>query len=259
MNGALYSGRVRHRRYNPFPHSFTYGLFMVYLNIDEIDQIFNNSFFWNTKGKALVEFRRSDYLFDPSIPIGDEIRNIVENYTGTRPEGKIYMLTHLRYFGYVFNPVTFYYCYNQDNDIVETIVAEITNTPWKERYCYVLNSKSDSDTQQNHHFKFDKKFHVSPFIDMDHQYDWRFTDPGRSITVHMENHTKGKKYFDATLTMRRKPLTKSTLRNAVFMYPFMTMKITAAIYWQAIKLRLKGATFFPHPKYREENMQGENV
>ena len=248
MSGAIYSGRVKHRRYDPFPHSFTYGLFMVYLNVDEIEQVLDNSLLWNTNGKAIVEFRRSDYLFDPSISIGEEMRNIVEKNTGTRPSGTIYMLTHPRYFGYIFNPVTLYYCYNQDHERIETIVAEITNTPWKEKYCYVLSTKGDTDSHGKHHFILDKNLHISPFIDMNHQYNWRFTDPGKSLTVYMENHTKGEKYFDVTLTMKRQPLSKKTLRKAVIAYPVMTMKVTAAIYWQAFKLWLKGAPFYSHPK-----------
>ncbi|MFC1556921.1 DUF1365 domain-containing protein [candidate division KSB1 bacterium] len=253
MSGALYSGKVRHRRYDPFTHTFTYGLFMVYLNVDEIERMFENSLFWNTNGKAILEFRRSDYLFDPSVPIGEEIRKIVEKKTGNRPSGPIYMLTHLRYFGYIFNPVTFYYCYDHENEAVETIVAEITNTPWKERFCYVLSSKNDTGSHRKHHFELDKIFHVSPFIDMKHRYNWHFSDPDRTLTVHMENHKSGEKYFDATLTLQRKPLTKSDLRKMVAAYPFMTMKVAAAIYWQALKLWLKGAPFFSHPKYRTEN------
>ncbi|MFC1563633.1 DUF1365 domain-containing protein [candidate division KSB1 bacterium] len=258
MIGALYTGKVRHHRYNPFLHAFSYRLFMVFLNVDEIDQVFKKSLFWNTNGKAIVEFRRSDYLFDQAVPVSEEVKDIVEKETGKRPEGSIYMLTHLRYFGYNFNPVTFYYCYDKDSINVETIVAQVTNTPWKERFCYVLDSKKEKDNNQKHHFELDKIFHVSPFIDMNHRYKWSFTVPGKSLTVHMENHTRGKKYFDATLTLKRKPLTKSNLRKTVFAFPFMTLKVVAAIYWQALKLKLKGAPFFEHPQYRTTKVTGEN-
>ena len=168
------------------------------------------------------------------------------------------MLTHLRYFGYIFNPVTFYYCYDKEGKSVETIVAEITNTPWKERHCYVLCSSSNPKNLNKHRFELDKEFHISPFIDMDHRYIWSFTNPNDSLSVHMENYSEAEKHFDATLTLRQKPLTKSTLMKAIMTYPFMTIKVITTIHWQALKLWLKDAPFFEHPQYRKENTQ-ENV
>lgn len=251
MNSAIYTGKVRHTRYEPFLHSFTYRLFMAWLNVDEIENLFKNSFFWNTNGRALIEFRRSDYLFDENISIGDEIRNIVEKETGKRPEGAIYMLTHLRYFGHNFNPVTFYYCFDSNGGTVNTIVAQVTNTPWNERFCYVLDTNENQGEKLS--FEKQKQFHVSPFIDMDHTYKWMFTEPGDELTVHMENYKNSSRYFAATLSLKRKPMTKGKLRNTVIAFPFMTVKVVAAIYWQALKLKLKGAKYYPHPNYSTRN------
>jgi hypothetical protein len=248
MNSCIYRGAIRHRRRSPVSHEFRYRLFMLYLDLDELPRVFAGRWLWSVRRPALAWFRRADYLGDPAVPLDRAVRDLVATRTGTRPSGPIRLLTHLRYFGYVQNPVSFYYCFDAAGIRVETIVAEITNTPWGERHAYVLPAQP-GDAQERR-FRLAKTFHVSPFMPMDMAYDWRFSLPGRRLTVHMRNLARGEQVFDATLVLRREPLTGRALAAALARHPWMTATVVAGIYWQAFRLWLKGAPFHPHPAIR---------
>ena len=243
MKSALYQGIVRHRRVAPVRNEFRYRLFQLYLDLSELDQVFRDRLLWSTSHPNLAWFRRVDHFGDPNQPLDQEVRRLVTAETGRAPAGPIRLLTHLRYFGYVMNPVSFYYCFDEDDRAVETIVAEVHNTPWGERHCYVLERRNDGE----HDHQFSKRFHVSPFMSMDQTYRWRFSAPGETLSVHMDNLESRGKLFDATLTLERRPITGATLASALATHPFMTAKVIAAIYYQALKLKLKGAPFHPHP------------
>jgi uncharacterized protein len=247
MHSALYLGRLKHRRLSPGPHAFEYPLFMVWLDLAELDRVFAKRWFWSTRRRALAQFRRSDYLGDPLVPLDKAVRDTVEQKTGRRPRGPVRMLTHLRYFGHCFNPVTFYYCYDHEDTRVETIVAEITNTPWNERHAYVLSESGSTSTGDVKRYLLQKRFHVSPFFDMDLEYDWRFSTPGDRLAVHMRNVKAGEVVFEATLALERQPITGVSLARALVRFPAMTLRVLVAIYWQALRLRLKGTPFHPHP------------
>lgn len=252
MNSAIYEGRVRHRRFSPVPHAFSYRLFMMYLDLDELPTLFENRWFWSVDRTNLASFKRRDHVGDLIIPLDESIRRLVEARTGNRPTGPIRLLTHLRYFGYVFNPVSFYFCYDRSNGRVNTIVAEITNTPWGERHCYVLGAEHNRGGSKRKQYRFDKVFHISPFIDMDVVYDWRFTEPASQLAIHMENLRDGQLFFDATMTLERRELSGSCLARVIAQYPLMTAKVIGAIHWQALKLWAKGVPLYAHPKKRKE-------
>jgi len=246
MNSCLYVGTLRHRRHAPRPHAFRYDLFMAWLDLAELDEVFRGRWLWSTRRPALAWFRRADYLGDASRPLDDEVRERVWRETGRRARGPIRLLTHLRMFGHCFNPVSFYYCYDAHGERVETIVAEITNTPWKERHAYVLPAAGSVDSDKLR-FRFDKRFHVSPFLPMALGYDWRFNTPGARLAVHMEDLQGGEKVFDATLALERREITGASLAGALARHPAMSAKVVAAIHWQALRLWLKGAPFHTHP------------
>ena len=234
MKSALYVGWVRHRRHAPRAHSFRYPLFMAYLDLAELGEVFKGRWLWSTRRAAVARFAREDHLGDPRVPLDEAVRELVEAKSGRRPRGPIRLLTHLRYFGYVFNPVSFYYCYDAAGKRVETIVAEVNNTPWGERCCYVLDDLADET---------EKAMHVSPFMPMDLRYAWRFAAPGTHLGVHMRLTRKDETVFDATLALRREPIANGVLLR----FPLMTAKVIAAIHWEALRLWLKRVPFHTHP------------
>lgn len=248
LASCLYEGAVRHRRRGiEVPEQFRYSMFMLYLDLSEIESVFSKSRLWSWKWPAPAWFRRSDFIGDPSISLDEAVRNRVQAETGKRPTGPIRMLAHVRYWGMCFNPVTFYYCFDPDGDNLETIVAEVNNTPWNERHAYVLSREANLGGPEQQRFRFAKQFHVSPFLAMDYVYDWRLSRPGDSLVVHMENQKAGRTCFDATLTMKRREITGAALTGVLLRYPLMTLKVIAAIYWQALRLLVRRAPFYPHP------------
>jgi hypothetical protein len=247
MDSCLYEGTLRHRRFTPAAHGYTYGLFMMYLDLDELPELFRDRWLWSCDRPALARFWRRDHLGDPTRPLSEAVRDLVERTTGVRPTGPIRLLTHLRYFGYGFNPVSFYYCFDRDGQQVETIVAEVNNTPWGEQHPYVLGASLNEAGPGRKRYRFNKAFHVSPFMDMDVQYDWRFTDPGRHLTIHMDNWQRDSRFFDATMTMARTEITGGSLARVLAQYPMMTAKVIGAIYWNALRLWLKRVPVHAHP------------
>ena len=250
MKSCIYTGYVGHYRYQPITNRFRYSLFMMYLDLAELQSLFQGRALWSVGRPNLAWFRRRDYLGDPSLPLDTAVRDLVQERVGNRPEGPIRMLTHLRYFGHNFNPVTFYYVFDPDVKNVATIVANITNTPWGERYSYVLDARQGVDAGKEKRFQFAKSFHVSPFLDMDMEYDWRFSEPGDVLRVHMINLRQGTRLFVASLDLKRRELDSGNLARMLLCYPPITLKAVAGIYWQALRLWIKGATFYPHPAKR---------
>jgi DUF1365 family protein len=247
MHSCLYSGQVRHRRFRPVPHAFSYTLFLMYLDLDELPTLFNGKWLWSSERFAVAQFRRSDHLGNPQILLAQALRDLVEQHGSARPQGPIRLLTHLRYFGYYFNPVSFYFCYDSSDTRLETIVAEVNNTPWGEQHCYVLDEAHNEARGDKKRYRFHKAFHVSPFMSMDVDYDWHFLRPGQRLVIHMENRESGQKFFDATMTLTRQEITTASLTRALLRYPFMTAQVVSAIYFQALRLWLKKAPFHDHP------------
>ncbi|MEX1830116.1 DUF1365 domain-containing protein [Luteibacter sp. CQ10] len=244
---AIYEGTVTHRRHLPRPHAFTYRMAQLYLDLDELDRVFHDRWLWSVDRANLAQFRRGDYLGSPAMPLHEAIRERVREYTGHRPTGPIRMLAHLRYAGYVFNPVVFYYCYADDGIDLQAIVAEITNTPWRERHAYVLPVDRAVQRGRAMAWAFDKDFHVSPFMAMERRYDWRFTAPGDDLRVHMKVHRDEACEFDATLALARHPLNGPGLARVLWRYPLMTARVIGAIHWQALRLWLKKTPVHDHP------------
>jgi uncharacterized protein len=259
IKSAIYEGSVRHRRFRPRPNMFQYRLFFMFLDLEELPTLFDIHPLWSYQRWNVAYFRRKDHFGDPSVTMDTAVRDLVQTHLGKRPAGPIRMLTHLRYFGYCFNPASFYYCYDASDMSVETIVVEIHNTPWGERHCYVFgDNQNEHPVDHWRRYRFNKIFHVSPFIDMDIQYDWRFRVPGDIIRVHMIDIEKSKKLFDASLMLKRQPISHKDLTRVLLKYPLMTMKVTTMIHFQALRLLLKNTPFFTHPKKRSLLYRGND-
>jgi len=254
MESCLYEGRVRHRRWSPVQHAFEFPLFMVYLDLDELPGVFRGRWLWSTERPAFAWFRRRDHLGDPALPLARCVRDLVEKRCGRRPLGPIRLLTHLRYGGFGFNPVSFYYCFEPDGRRIEVVVAEVTNTPWGERHCSVLASDSASDALC---VTTPKEFHVSPFMCMDLSYVWTLPAPGQFLSLRIvDREPGGEPLFDAALALERREITGRSLARALVRHPFITAQGFAAIYWQALRLWRKGAPFHPHPGRAEAAWEG---
>ena len=251
MHSQLYVGRVKHRRYTPVPHAFDYAMFMLYLDLDELPTLFRKRWLWSTTRPALARFRREDHMGDKTLDLAASVRQFVKDQAGLTLKGPIRLLTNLRYFGYGFNPVSFYYCFDETGETLEVIVAEVNNTPWGEQYCYILPESRNLGGPDRKRYLLDKRFHVSPFMDMNIDYDWRFTLPGKALVVHMKNYRKGEALFDATLSLKPRPVNGANLALALVRYPFMTAKIITAIYYQALRLWFKRIPVFAHPNQQE--------
>lgn len=250
MKSCIYRGSISHTRRGNARNSFSYSLYMLWLDLAELDQVFVPFWLWSARKPALARFRRSNHFGDPSLPLDQCIRDLVGNRTGERPTGPIRLLTHLSYFGYCFNPLSVYYCYD-DNEHLQTIVLEVSNTPWNEQHCYVLSA--DNRQNEHHHYSFPKEFHVSPFLPMDMHYSCRLVQPEERLYLALDNHRDGAKVFGTHLTLDREAINHRNMAIALVANPMMTLKISALIHWQALRLWLKRAPYYPHRPHTQQN------
>jgi uncharacterized protein len=226
---ALYTGAIRHRRFAVRPREFRHRIALAYLDLEELPALLGGRLVRSRPG--LVRFRRRDYLGDPAVPLDVAVRALVAERLGVAPTGPIRVLTQLRILGHCFNPVSFYYCFGEDGSL-GAIVAEVTNTPWGERHAYVQGGPGEV---------FEKALHVSPFMRMEQRYSWRATEPGETLSVHIESTEDGRRAFDATLSLRRRPLSLGGLARRP------ALRTLALIYGHAVALKLRGVPVQPHP------------
>lgn len=243
MHSAIYHGVLRHRRFHPKHHEFSYNSTLFYIDLDELSELFDGAKHWSLNGNGLGRFDRADYLGDEHESLIKSVRSEVIRQIGYCPEGAIRMLTNLRMWGVCFNPVTLYYIFDVDADKPSLILAQVNNTPWNERHCYVVPCDTATGKAKQ---DFVKQFHVSPFNPLDMVYHWVSTNPAQNLVVHMENHRNDICHMDATLTLVREAWSATSLQKILWRQPWLTVKIPLAIYWQALKLFLKRVPLYAH-------------
>jgi DUF1365 family protein len=249
MHSCLYVGRVEHHRLAPARHRFRYRLFALYLDLAELPELTGRGGVFSGRRFAWASFLRRDQLGDPQQPLDQAVRDLVEQQTGTRPAGPIRLLTQLRYAGYYFSPLNLYYCFDRRGEAVESIVAEVNNTPWGEQHCYVLGDANRTSHRGGLRFAHPKTFHVSPFMGMDVRYQWTLSPPGERLGVGIGAVAADQaRFFQASMALARRPLTRHSLRWFLFRYPILTFQIIVAIHYEALRLWLKKCPFYPHPK-----------
>lgn len=236
---------MRHRRLETVSHEFRYGLYLSYLDLEELPFLLEQGLLSRDRWSAAA-FLREDHFGDPRAPLDQSVRDEVESQAGFRPRGPIRMLTLLRQHGYYFSPITLFYCFGSD-DSPEAVVAEVTNTPWNEKCLYVLRSPARGAGDRTLKYRHRKEMHVSPFLTMDHEYAWRLRAPGAALAVHITNFRNGNRAFDASLVMKRRALHRTNLNRLLLTYPLLTWQVSAAIYFEAFRLWMKSCPYVPHP------------
>ncbi len=237
---SLYTGTLSHHRYGPGPaHHFRYKVAMPLVFLDELEAVARSHPLWSTRLPAPVWARRADLIGRPARPPEDEVRDTVEQATGVRPLGRVAFLGNLRTWGWLFNPISFYFCYSRDGGTVEALLAEVQNTPWHEHHNYVVGGPGVH--------RFSKEMHVSPFMPMGCDYVLRYDAPGERLSLRLDLVRAGRALLTATLSLSGRPLDRSAMWAYLLRYPAMTHRVSAGIYSQAACLALVRAPFFTHP------------
>jgi hypothetical protein len=246
MDSAIYFGTVRHRRFEPVPHSFSYGVFMAFLDIDRIQELTGISRLLSYNRFNWASFDERDHFGDPSLSLRQRLELDASAHGVSLPDGPIFLLTHLRYLGYNFNPVSFFYCYDAQERL-QLVLAEVNST-FGESYNYWLSQDHELPSLNAKRYRTAKALHVSPFMSMKLGYTFTLTPPDRKLVVHMDTIEDGKPFFDATLKLERKPWSAHSLHRALLSHPWMTGKVIVAIHWEALRLYLKKVPVFAHPR-----------
>lgn len=257
QNSCIYTGRVQHRRVTPVAHVFDYPVYLLYLDLDELPHTLDTLPGCGASRAAALRFQRNDYLGDPQHPLQQSVRELCEAETGTAPAGPIRVLTQPRHLGFGFNPVSFYYGFDAGGGPPTDIIAEVHNTPWGETHRYVMKPEPASDGSRALRCRFEKDFHVSPFMPINISYDWRFNNPGERLLVHNETRLDAERCFSVTLDLKRRPLTAAALWKTAARHPLGGAGTLLRIYWQALRLWLKRTPLHAHPRKRPAGRVGD--
>jgi hypothetical protein len=240
---AIYEGWVAHRRSVPAERTFRYRIFLPLFDLDELPELLDGIPLWSARRPSLVRFRASDHLPGNRGSLADRARDLVQVRLGHRPEGPVRLLANPRYLGVGFNPVSFLFLHSTEGG-VDGVIAEVTNTPWGERTAYVLDGRGAAGAVAA---GFTKRMHVSPFQPMEQAYEISLTEPGERLAVGVRSFAAGREVLTATMALRRHALTRSRMVSVLLRYPPATLATLSRIYWNALRLKVGGAPYHPHP------------
>ncbi|MCW8093020.1 DUF1365 domain-containing protein [Alteromonas sp. ASW11-130] len=247
IQSAIYHGKVFHQRFRPNRHAFDYSIFLFWLKLDEVEKISKTVKHFSQSRFSLFQFRRSDYLGSAKASLSDAVRAEMTSLNGAQLNGEVFLLGQLRTLGFYFSPVNFYFLRNVEGKFSH-MLAEVSNTPWQEKHCYLVDLDKQKDSK--------KAFHVSPFNPMNMMYKWRITQPNDQLSITLDCHQE-QKDFTARLSLQRKELTSHSLRTNLLKISGMTIKTVMGIYFQALKLWLKGTPIYPHPSTKHGASNGD--
>ena len=246
MDSAIYFGTVSHRRFKPVTHSFSYSVFMAFLDIDQIQEMTGISRLLSYNRFNWASYDERDHFGDAKLPLRKRLELDAVAHGVSLPDGPVFLLTHLRYLGYNFNPVSFFYCYDAQERL-QLVLAEVNST-FGESHNYWLWQDNELPSSNAKRYRNAKAMHVSPFMSMKLDYTFTFTPPDQNLVVHMDTIKDGKAFFDAKLKLERKPWSARSLHRALLAHPWMTAKVIFAIHWEALRLYLKKVPVFTHPE-----------
>lgn len=235
---AIYEGTLRHRRFTPRRHEFRYSLFMALLEIDSIADLMRRCPFTSYNRFNWAAFAERDHFGDPALPLRRRLEADARLNGVAWPGGPVYLLTHLRYLGYCFNPISLFFCYGGES-AAPAVMAEVNSTFGESRN-YWLGPHNAIPSRNSLRFTCPKSLRVSPFLPMHLDYEFTLTEPAERLAVHIAALDAGRTVLDATLTLERREWTAANMARALVRQPFMTGKVIAAIHWQALRLYLKG-------------------
>jgi hypothetical protein len=266
LTSGIYTGLLHHARWQPKQHQFQYAVFMAYIDLDEIPALCSRSILWSHQTIAPFWIRRKDYFGDPNESLKQSVYQKVQQELGFQPNGPVRMLTNPRCFGLRMNPISVFYVFDANGTQLQAVLAEVTNTPWDKRHVYAIDYRSDVIAKSR---EFGKALHVSPFMPMQQKYRWQTNLPAQNIRIRLQNLAVSetpqreelgaeRKTFEALLLLDREECTTPVLTSLLWRFPWMTAKVLAAIYWQAIKLLFKHAKFYAYPPSVDASINSMN-
>ncbi|HOP21348.1 MAG TPA: DUF1365 domain-containing protein [Gammaproteobacteria bacterium] len=254
MQTGYCKGTIMHQRIKPKVHRFKYNMSWALFDLDELQSVSDKNIFFSLNRFNLISIKTKDYINSENKSLKTKACELIEERTGKKFGGKIILFTHPRYLGFEFNSVSFYFCY-EGNDL-KYILSEINNTPWNEKHIYLhdLNKCDEKRTSDLHTFRFRKQFHISPFADMDIDYNWRFKITSETLFVAMDLYQNKNKIMNVVLDTVMIPVGNKGFSAWALSRPFQSLKMFSGIYWHALRLWLKKIPFYYHPKIKEKEL-----
>lgn len=254
IKSAFYIGQVFHKRVFPKEHQFTYPLYMNFIDLDEVELLQDKFWWFSAKRWAPLQLKANDYFSHEQLPTTVSKANTgqflkmraiaIADSLGANVStiNRVCMLAQLRCFGIYFSPVNFFFLY--ENETAKYLVAEVSNTPWNKSHCYLIDLISPVATE--------KAFHVSPFMDLDMEYRWQVKEPTTRTEIIIESWREHH-LFTASFCATRYNIDAKKITAVLFRWPIVSLSIVRAIYWQALRLYLKGIRYVPYQTKKTES------